>query len=268
MAFKPAALDHVNIYVRNAERSHRWYTEVFGLHTQDIAYVPGDRTSCARRSWPATPATPTTSRCSRSGEDAPGPQKGQVGLNHVAWRMESLDDLDRDVPAPQGQGRCRSTSPITPSRIGVYFSDPDGNGLEVYYELPRSQWKRERPFTGATPEEKGRFPGPWDEVLRGRRRPPRREPDRAAERRAQAARRHPAQHDVVGAHERRQRPQRVRHARQRRVLLDRSPPAGRRLPRREPGLEVHVAHRQPALGAVALASTRPISWPSWRIGSV
>src|SRR4029453_11450032 len=50
--------------------------------------------------------------------------------------------------------------------LGVYFSDPDGNGLEVYYELPRSQWKRERPFTGATQEEKGRFPGPWDEVLR------------------------------------------------------------------------------------------------------
>ena len=40
MAFKPAALDHVNIYVRNAERSHRWYTEIFGFHTQDMAYVP------------------------------------------------------------------------------------------------------------------------------------------------------------------------------------------------------------------------------------
>src|SRR4029453_1540812 len=48
--------------------------------------------------------------------------------------------------------------------LGVYFSDPDGNGLEVYYELPRSEWKRERPFTGATQEEKGRFAGPWDEV--------------------------------------------------------------------------------------------------------
>jgi catechol 2,3-dioxygenase len=50
--------------------------------------------------------------------------------------------------------------------IGIYFSDPDGNGLEVYYELPRSQWNREHPFTNATAEEKGRFPGPWDEVLR------------------------------------------------------------------------------------------------------
>ena len=40
MAFKPAAIDHVNIFVRNAERSHRWYTEVFGFHTQDMSYFP------------------------------------------------------------------------------------------------------------------------------------------------------------------------------------------------------------------------------------
>jgi catechol 2,3-dioxygenase len=48
--------------------------------------------------------------------------------------------------------------------IGVYFADPDGNGLEVYYELPRSQWQQDRPFSGGG--AKGRFPGPWDEVLR------------------------------------------------------------------------------------------------------
>ena len=35
MSYKPMALDHVNIFVRNAERSYRWYTDVFGLHTQD-----------------------------------------------------------------------------------------------------------------------------------------------------------------------------------------------------------------------------------------
>jgi len=40
MALKPIALDHVNIYVRNAERAHRWYVDVLGLHTQDIARVP------------------------------------------------------------------------------------------------------------------------------------------------------------------------------------------------------------------------------------
>ena len=45
----------------------------------------------------------------------------------------------------------------------VFFSDPDGNGLEVYYEQPRSEWHRERPFSEKG--DKGRFPGPWDEAL-------------------------------------------------------------------------------------------------------
>ena len=29
------------------------------------------------------------------GEDAPLQSKGQVGLNHMAWRLESLDDLKK-----------------------------------------------------------------------------------------------------------------------------------------------------------------------------
>ena len=41
MPLKPVALDHVNIYVRNATRSHEWYTDILGLHTQDIFYHPG-----------------------------------------------------------------------------------------------------------------------------------------------------------------------------------------------------------------------------------
>jgi catechol-2,3-dioxygenase len=47
--------------------------------------------------------------------------------------------------------------------LGVYFSDPDGNGLEVYDELPRGEWHQERTFAGGG--KKGRFPGPWNEVL-------------------------------------------------------------------------------------------------------
>jgi len=27
------------------------------------------------------------------GENASGPEKGRVGLNHMAWMMESLEDL-------------------------------------------------------------------------------------------------------------------------------------------------------------------------------
>ena len=159
---KPMALDHVNIFVRNAERSHRWYTEVLGLHTQDSFNHPG--TDRVRGVFLA---------CDREhahdialfevGEEAAGPQKGQVGLNHVAWRMATLDDLKAMYARLEAKGVPIRVADHTVS-IGVYFSDPDGYGLEVYYELPRAQWNQDRPFSiqGA----KGRFPGPWDEALR------------------------------------------------------------------------------------------------------
>ena len=39
MGYSPKYLGHVNIYVRNAERSQKWYEDTLGLHTYD--FVPG-----------------------------------------------------------------------------------------------------------------------------------------------------------------------------------------------------------------------------------
>jgi catechol 2,3-dioxygenase len=162
MALRPMSLDHVNIFVRNAERSHRWYTDVFGLHTQDAMTHPG--TEKLRAVFLACDKDHAHDiALFEIGEDARGQEKGQVGLNHVAWRMATLDDLAEmyrrlkkmDVPI---NVRDHSVS------IGIYFDDPDGNGLEAYFELPRSEWNRERPFSEKG--GKGRFPGPWDEAAR------------------------------------------------------------------------------------------------------
>lgn len=162
MPYKPFALDHVNIFVRNAERSHRWYTDVLGLHTQDTMTFPG--TERLRAAFLACdPDHAHDIALFEVGEGAPGPQKGQVGLNHVAWRMATLDDLAEMYHRLKHKAVPIDVRDHTVS-IGIYFSDPDGNGLEVYYELPRSEWHRDRPFSQAG--GKGRFPGPWDEVLR------------------------------------------------------------------------------------------------------
>src|SRR5207247_10443126 len=92
MSYKPMSLDHVNIFVRNAERSHRWYTEVLGLHTQDTFNHSG--TQRLRAAFLACdPGHAHDIALFEVGDDAAGPQKTQVGLNHVAWRMASLDDL-------------------------------------------------------------------------------------------------------------------------------------------------------------------------------
>jgi len=49
--------------------------------------------------------------------------------------------------------------------LGIYFHDPDGNGIEVYYELPRGEWYREERLFLHADKPCGHFPGPWDEHL-------------------------------------------------------------------------------------------------------
>jgi catechol 2,3-dioxygenase len=161
MARTPVSLDHVNIFVRNAGNAYRWYTGLLGLHTQDIFYFPGtDRIRAAFLS--CDPGHAHDIALFEAGEDAPLQEKGQVGLNHVAWRMATLEDLKEMYGRLQDQGVPVRVADHSVS-IGVYFSDPDGNGLEVYYELPREEWHQDRPFS--IEGRKGRFPGPWDASL-------------------------------------------------------------------------------------------------------
>ena len=155
MSHTPKYLGHVNLYVRNAERSKEWYENVLGLHTYD--FMPGRAAFMS-----ANKEESHEIALMEVGESAPGPQPGGVGLNHMAWRMESLEDLkdlyhhlkEQKVPIDRVNDHGIS--------LGVYFHDPDGNGLEVYYELPRSEWGREKPFTGGA---MGRFSGPWAEPV-------------------------------------------------------------------------------------------------------
>ena len=163
MTTRPLSLDHVNIFVRNVERSHRWYTDLLGLHTQDTFTHPGSGRLRAVF-LAADPDHAHDIALFDVGDDAPVQQPGQVGLSHFAWRMASLDDLKEMHARLRDRGVPYRVADHTIS-LGIYFSDPDGNGLEVYYELPRSEWRRDRPFSGEG--DKGRFPGPWDEELRG-----------------------------------------------------------------------------------------------------
>ena len=86
MGYTPKYLGHVNIFVRSAERSHKWYADVLGLHTYD--FTPGRAAFLS-----ADLEQSHEVALIEVGDDAPGPQKGQVGLNHMAWMMESLEDL-------------------------------------------------------------------------------------------------------------------------------------------------------------------------------
>jgi len=75
----------------------------------------------------------------------------RVGLAHVAWQMESFEDLK----AIHQQLKTKKVHIAGIGEhgisIGIYCLDPDKNKIELFYELPRSQW----PTTGVF---KGKFP--------------------------------------------------------------------------------------------------------------
>ena len=56
-----------------------------------------------------------------------------TGLNHMAWRMASLENLsdfynnlkEKNWPIQRVSDHGLS--------LGIYIKDPDGNGMEVYY---------------------------------------------------------------------------------------------------------------------------------------
>jgi catechol 2,3-dioxygenase len=99
------------------------------------------------------------------GPDAPGLDSGRVGTNHFAWEVASFEDLQAMYRHLKAKGveilRVRENT----YSVGVYFNDPDGNGVEVSYELPRSQWYRQESIFLSDDRPRGHFPGPWDEHL-------------------------------------------------------------------------------------------------------
>lgn len=149
-------LGHVNIYVRNAERSRAWYEKVLGLHTYHLA--PG-RAAFMSADLDASHEVALM----ELGDDAPGPQRGQVGLNHMAWMVPDLDSLKVAYQRLRDNGVKIDRIIDHGLSLGIYFRDPDGNGLEVSYELPRTEWPRQEQVFASDVTDLGRFPGPWDD---------------------------------------------------------------------------------------------------------
>ena len=123
MSLRPKFLGHVNVYVRNAEKARSWYEDLLDLHTYDV--VPGVAAFMS-----ADLENSHELALMEVGDDAPAQLKGQVGLNHMAWSLHSLDDLkamyqrlkDRNIPIDHVSDHGIS--------LGIYFHDPDGITLE------------------------------------------------------------------------------------------------------------------------------------------
>lgn len=87
------------------------------------------------------------------GESALGPDPAQVGLYHFAWEMNSFKDLQAMyLKLQQEEVRIAGVGDHGIS-LGVYIFDPDGNEIELFYELPREDWPEHDMFGGKFPRK-------------------------------------------------------------------------------------------------------------------
>jgi len=139
---KPPKLSHLVLRVRDLERSERFYTEVIGLRV--TGRIPGAMTF-----FTGDGDESHTLGVMNVGPDAPGPEPTRVGLYHFAYQAGSMEELRTFYRHLKDQEVSIVGAGDHGVSKGVYFLDPDGNEIEVFYELPRSEWPDpDRPFEG------------------------------------------------------------------------------------------------------------------------
>jgi catechol-2,3-dioxygenase len=129
-------LNHVVLWVRDAQRSLAFYRDLLGF---SIVEMPSPQAVFLR-------ANGSDNHHDLGlfgiGPDAPAPSQGrQVGMYHAAWEVASIEDLARARDALMHSGHMVGESDHGNS-LSVYAKDPDGNELEVFWTVPRDEWDK------------------------------------------------------------------------------------------------------------------------------
>ena len=122
----PERIGHVVLKVRDLERTKKFYAEVMGLEVMKV------EPSIKMAFFASNGRDHHEIGLVEVGADAPGPQKGEIGLVHIAFRLrdeEHLRNAYRELKENQVPILSTVDHGITKS---IYFRDPDGHQLEVY----------------------------------------------------------------------------------------------------------------------------------------
>ena len=133
MSIPAVRLNHAVLFVSDIDRAVAFYTAAFGMEV--VASEP--RASAAFLRLP------------RSGNHhdlglfgigaGSGPKRPGIGLYHLAWQVDTIDELAaaQVTLAELGALVGESSHGATKS---LYGQDPDGNEFEVMWMLPKAHW--------------------------------------------------------------------------------------------------------------------------------
>jgi catechol 2,3-dioxygenase len=127
-------LGTVRLQVADLDRSLNWYRRVLGVELLEH----GDGVA---RLGVREESRPLIELYERPGAGAI-PRRGRLGLYHYAILLPDRPSLGRFVRHLAEIGERAGMSDHLVSEA-IYLSDPDGLGIEVYADRPRSQWRHQ-----------------------------------------------------------------------------------------------------------------------------
>lgn len=134
----PLAVRHVNLRVSDMETSKTFYHDALGLMV--VRHRPGSPLAFLSSGSGLSFDLALDVRTSKGGEAA-SPQ--HTGLDHVAFLCPDRTAFQRAVRRLLAAGVEIDDARDHGFTESIYFHDPDGNGLEVYWERPSEQWPME-----------------------------------------------------------------------------------------------------------------------------
>lgn len=126
------SMGSVRLTVSDLERSRRFYEQALGLRATEqedgsLAFGVADERPLVELNGDAS---------------APPLDRGATGLFHLAILMPSRRDLALALARlAQAEWPLDGASDHLVSEA-LYLSDPDGNGIEIYRDRPRSEWRQ------------------------------------------------------------------------------------------------------------------------------
>lgn len=132
-AFEKVRIGHVNLRVADLQQSLRFYKDVLGFKItkqigDDAVFLSygGYHHDLCINSWE-----------SKNGLQ---PAKGSTGLYHVAILFADQFDLVKLSHRFEMEGVVIKAFVDHVVNVSIYLDDPDGNGIELYWDRPQSEW--------------------------------------------------------------------------------------------------------------------------------
>lgn len=127
-------IGHVHLKVADIERGLGFWRDVLGFQVMQrrpgavFLAAGGYHHHIALNTWDSAGGQP--------------PAKGNTGLYHVAVLYPTRAALGRALARVHAAGLSLTGASDHGVSIALYLDDPDGNGVELYWDKPQADWPR------------------------------------------------------------------------------------------------------------------------------